>query len=128
MIDDDPDVRDVLSEFLRLKLINVLATGQNGKEAVELYEKHTPDIVLMDFMMPSFDGVYGVKNIRKINPNAIIVILTGGVEYDVSKELTESGVSTILLKPYDMDYLIEIIDKLSLGDSIQEPLREVTWK
>ena len=39
-----------------------------------------------------------------------------------------SGVSAILLKPYDMNYLVEMIDKLSLGDSIQEPLREVTWK
>ncbi len=119
VIDDDYDVTEVLSEFLKLKSINVLATGHNGKEAVELYTKHSPDVVLMDFLMPDFDGLYGLKNILKINPNAQVAILTGSTDYETEKKLTEAGASAILKKPYDMNYLIETIDKLSLGDVIQ---------
>ncbi len=119
VIDDDYDSTEVLSEFLRLKSINVLATGHNGKEAVELYKKYSPDVVLMDFLMPDFDGLYGLENILKINPNAHVVILTGSTEDDTKKKLTDAGVFTIMQKPYNMNGLIETIDKISLGDTVQ---------
>ena len=67
IIDDNDDVRETLSEFLRLRSINVLDTGCNGKEAIELYKKYSPDIMVMDYLMPDFDGLYGLENIRKID-------------------------------------------------------------
>ncbi len=48
VIDDEPDVLDVFSECLPLFDVEVLAKGNDGKEAVELYKKHRPEIVLMD--------------------------------------------------------------------------------
>ena len=108
-------MRDVLSEFLRLKSIDVLATGNNGKDAVELYKKYAPDIVLMDFMMPDFDGLYGLRNIHKLDSNAKVIMLTGSTKSNLDRDLTESGASTILQKPCDMDYLVKTIGKLSLG-------------
>jgi len=120
VIDDDPDTREILSEFLRLKSINVLATGNDGKDAVELYQKYRPDVVLMDLIMPDFDGLYGLKNIRKLDSNANVIILTGNIEYNLSKELIKSRASATLIKPYDMKYLVKIIDKISPCDSIQE--------
>lgn len=118
VIDDDPDIREVLLEFLRFKSIDVLATGINGKDAVELYKKHTPDIVLMDFMMPNFDGLYGLRNIIKLDSNAKVIILTGSVAPNIDRDLTEFGASAIFQKPCDMNHLAKIIDKLSLGDVI----------
>jgi len=119
IIDDDPDIREVLSEFLRLKSIDVLATGSNGKDAVELYKKYTPDIVLIDFRMPDFDGLYGLRNIIKLDSNAKVIILTDSAVSNIDRDLTESGASAIFQKPCDMNHLVKTIDKLSLGDAIQ---------
>ena len=123
VIDDDPDIREVHSEFLRLNSIEVLATGNNGKDAVELYQKYRPDVVLMNLNMPDFDGFYGLKNIRDIDYNAKVVINTGSAEHDAKNRLIEMGAFAIIEKPHGITDLVEILDKLSLGDSIQEPLQ-----
>ena len=120
VIDDEPGIREVLSEYLRLKSINVLATGNNGKEAVELYKKLAPDVVLMDFLMPEYDGLYGLQNIRKLDSNAQVILLTGSTDSDIRTKLTESGVSLIMQKPCEMDNLVEMINKVSLSDFTQE--------
>ncbi len=119
IIDDDPDIRDVLSEFLRLKSINVLATGRNGKEASELYHKHKPDVVLLDLMMPDYDGFYGLKSIREIDPMSKVVILTSNNDEDKIKELTKMGVSIIVEKSRDMNNIAKILNELPLEDMIQ---------
>ena len=121
VIDDDLDIREVHSEFLRLKSIDVLATGNNGKDAVELYQKYRPDIVLMDLGMPDFDGFYGLENIRKTDPNAKVVINTGSTEHDQENRLIEMGAFAIIQKPDGITDFVEMLHKLSLGDSIQEP-------
>lgn len=119
IIDDEPEIIDVLSEFLRMRSIDVLATGCNGKDAVELFQKHTPDIVLMDLMMSKYDGFYGLENIHKIDPNAKVIIHSGSIEQDDMARLVEMKVSAIIKKPSGLNNLVDILDKLSLGDSIE---------
>jgi len=113
VIDDDLDTREELSKFFRLRSIDVLATGINGKEAIELYKEHSPDVVVMDFLMPDFDGLYGLKNIHKLNSNAKVVILSGNMDYDIQKKMTESRVYAIIQKPCDMNNLVEVINTVS---------------
>ncbi len=126
VIDDDPDIREVHSEFLRLQSIDVLATGNDGKDAVELYQKYRPDVILMDLMMPDFDGFYGLKNIREIDYNAKVVINIGSDEHDKKNRLIEMGVFAIIEKPHGIINLVEMLHKLSLGDVIQESLHNVS--
>ena len=114
VIDGNSEVRDVQSEFLRLNSIDVLAIGNNGKDAVELYQKYRPDVVLMDLMMPDFDGFYGLKNIRKIDYNAKVVISTGSTEHDEKNRLIEMGVFAIIEKPHGITDLVEMLHKLSI--------------
>jgi len=52
VVDDEKDVLDVFCEYLSVKDINVLATGNNGLDAVNLYKRFKPDVVLMDLIMP----------------------------------------------------------------------------
>ena len=128
VIDDDPDLRETHSEFIKLGSIDVLATGSNGKDAVELYQKYRPDVVLMDLNMPDFDGFYGLENIRKTDPNAKVVICTGSAEHEQVNRLIEMGAFAIIPKPQGIIDFVGMLHKLSLGDSIHEPLREVIWK
>jgi len=97
-----------------------LATGNNGKDAVELYKKLAPDVVLMDFMMPEYDGLYGLENIRKLDSNARVIFFTCNTDSHIQMKLKESKASLIMQKPCDMDNLAKIIDKMSSSDSIQE--------
>ncbi len=118
LIDDYNDVTGVISEFLGFNSIDVIAIGENGKDAVELYEKHLPDVVVMDYLMPQFNGLYGLENIRKINPNAKVIMLTGSVDDVLHGKLIETGASAILPKPSSMNIIMETIKKVSINNSI----------
>ena len=118
VIDDSSNIRDTLSEFLRLRSIDVLATGINGKDAVELYQKCQPEVVLMDLMMPHYDGFYGLENIHKINSNAKVIIVSGSIDSDSEKRLADMNVSAIIEKPFKINNIVEIIDKVALDDFV----------
>ncbi len=121
VVDDDRDTVEVFTEYLAMRGIDVVAKGYNGKEAVELYKEHKPDIILLDVMMPEHDGFYGLENIRNINPNAKIIMVTADLTSDTEKKLHEFQASAILYKPYEIDNVLETIDKVSKGEITLEP-------
>ena len=113
VVDDDRDTVEVFCEYLSIKDIEVLGRGYDGKTAVELYQKHKPDVVLLDVMMPDYDGFYGLENIRKINPDAKIIMVTADLTSDTEKKLVDLKASAMIYKPYEIDSVIETIDKVS---------------
>ncbi len=113
VVDDDRDTVEVFCEYLAIKNIQVLGRGYDGKAAVELYKEHKPDIVLLDVMMPDFDGFYGLEQIRKHDPNAKIIMVTADLTSDTEKKLVELKASAMIYKPYEIDSVIETIEKVS---------------
>ncbi|KAF6242699.1 response regulator [Nitrosopumilus sp. b1] len=126
VVDDETDLRTSLSEYLEIKGVSILATGQNGKDAFELYQHHKPDVVLLDFLMPQYDGLYAITRIRDFDPDAKIVMLTASVGDDTFKRLVDNDVSGIIYKPYDMDVLINNIERVIAGERIIPKYRP--WK
>jgi len=125
VIDDDKDTSDVLCEYLKIKDVLVLGQGYDGREAVKLYKEHNPDIVLLDYDMPKYDGVYAIKNIRKYDPNAkIIVVLTPIPEPD-RRLIGLNGVFHTY-KPYEIDSLVEKIEEVSMRRGIYEFTKKVS--
>lgn len=112
VIDDNDDVREVFAELLQINDVDVIGTGCNGKEAVELYQKHTPDVVFMDVMMPEYDGFYGLKNIKEYDPNAIVVLVTGSV--NVGTQLDNCNATAIIAKPIDIDKIKSVVNKFCI--------------
>jgi len=108
VVDDDPDTVEVFSEYLKLKGIDIVGTGSDGKEAVELYQEFKPDIVILDMKMPEYDGMYAIQHIKKEDPNAKIIIVTGYHDYN----LDENDVSAIFYKPYEIDEIMSAIKKI----------------
>ena len=119
VIDDENDVAEVLYEFLKIKEIEVVGRGKNGKEAFELYKKHHPDIVLMDLVMPNYDGFYGIEKIRKYDPKSKIMIISASLTHLYVKKLLKLNVNAILLKPYDLNNIVEKINQVHQGIEIQ---------
>ena len=111
VIDDDLDTVDLFSEYLEIHGIEVVAKGFDGKEAVVLYEKWKPDISFIDIMMPYYDGFYAIMGIRKIDPNAKIIMVTADLTADTFNRLEDLNVS-ITYKPFEYEDLSITIDKV----------------
>ncbi len=120
VIDDESDVSEVLCEFLKINEIEVVGRGNNGNDAFELYKKYHPDIVMMDLVMPNYDGFYGIDKIRNYDPKSKIMIISASLTTSYVKRLLELNVDSISLKPYDLPSVIEKIHKIHQGIEVQK--------
>ena len=98
IVDDEASIRRILET--RLKMVGYeVATAEDGEQALEIYAKFNPDLVILDVMMPKLDG-YGVtKEIRKSSEVPIIILTALG---DVSERITglELGADDYVIKPF----------------------------
>ncbi|CCQ96224.1 Response regulator receiver domain protein [[Clostridium] ultunense Esp] len=76
IIDDDPLVVESLKTIIDANGIEILAVGYDGHQAVELYDKHRPDLILMDIRMEKLNGIDATEKILKIDPKAKILLIT----------------------------------------------------
>lgn len=98
VVDDEASIRRILETRLKMVGYEVI-TAADGEEAVEAYQKHNPDLVILDVMMPKMDG-YGVtREIRKTSETPIIILTALG---DVSERITglELGADDYVIKPF----------------------------
>jgi len=109
VIDDNEDIVYSMSELLEMYGIDVIGKGHNGLEAVELFEKFHPDAVLLDLMMPEYDGLYALRKIREIDPKSIVLIVTGGASESMTVELNSLEPTKIVFKPLDVNTLVDVI-------------------
>jgi len=114
VVDDDYNTVDVFTEFLELSEMKVVGKGYDGKDAVNLYKQLKPDIIFLDVMMPDYDGFYALENIRKINPNALVVMVTADLTTETEIKLTSMKATSIIYKPFDIQQILELISKLTL--------------
>ncbi len=109
VIDDNKDLLDVFVELLQVHGINVMGSGVNGKDAVELYLKFHPDVVFMDALMPKYDGFYGLEKIRECNPKAVVFLVTGSA--NTEKKLDNCHATAILEKPINMSKIMNTVSR-----------------
>lgn len=76
IVDDDPLVVESLKIIIHANGIDILDVGYDGLQAVELYTKHKPDLILMDIRMEKLNGIEAAKEILKVDNNAKILLIT----------------------------------------------------
>jgi two-component system chemotaxis response regulator CheY len=111
IVDDEVDSAEVFAEFLKIKNVDVLGLGRNGLEGVELYKKHQPDVVFLDLVMPNYDGFYALKEIKKINPDARVIIITAYYTDMMKKKLDSFGIESIFQKPYSVSAITNSLNQ-----------------
>lgn len=116
MVDDHPVVCHGLTAIISTqKDMNVVAQASNGREAVERYREHKPDVTLMDLRMPELGGVEAIRTIRDEFPNAgFIVLTTYQGDEDIHKALT-AGAQAYLLKGMPHGELLSAIRTVHSG-------------
>ena len=89
--------------------MDVVGRGYNGKDAVDLFEKNSPDVILIDIMMPEGSGFYAIRKIREKNPNAKILAVTADTTSLTLEKLKKLSVD-VIYKPFDMNKVISKIN------------------
>src|SRR5215467_6932080 len=113
VVDDSVDIVELFSEYLTLKGIKVLGTGNDGKEAFELYKKFRPDIAFLDIMMPDYDGFYALENIRNVDPHAKVMMVTADLTTDTADRLSKFESTALVYKPFDFDKIMHAMETLT---------------
>ncbi len=89
-----------------------LIHARNGRQAIELFDKYHPDLILMDIKMPEMNGLEAIKAIRDKSPSSPPIIAVSAYAYEEDKrELLDSGCNDFVTKPLDKDVLLTSIHK-----------------
>ena len=113
VVDDDHDIVDVFCDILQIMQIEVVGKGYDGNEAVELYQKLKPDLVILDITMPEYDGIYALEKIREINPHAKVMVVTADMSSTTNEKLQKLKPTTTVFKPTDTERILGIVRSLN---------------
>jgi two-component system response regulator HydG len=111
VVDDLRSMRLTLGGILEDKGHNVV-TVENGYQAIEAVRKTHFNVIFMDIKMPGINGVQTFREVKKIDPKAVVIMMTAYSVEDLVKEAMEEGAYAIVSKPFDIDKVISIIDEL----------------
>jgi diguanylate cyclase (GGDEF)-like protein len=103
-VEDEPDVAEWFLRHFSKMIPNVLMAN-DGKEALEIFKKESPDIVITDIIMPSMNGLELAKKIKEISPKTKIIVVTAYGSSEYLMEAIEIGVDRFLTKPISLERL-----------------------
>ena len=89
----------------------VVGEATNGGEAVELYQSLQPDLVTLDLVMPEYDGLHALREIRRLNAEARVVIVSALNQKATLREALHLGARDFLVKPFAKPMLLETISR-----------------
>jgi len=115
VVDDSSFQRTIVSNTID-DWFDIVATAENGKEAIEQFKKERPDVVTMDIMMPEMDGITAVENIKEISPETVIVMVTSVKQKEKMREAARAGADGYVTKPVNTKKLRE-----EFGDVLDWP-------
>lgn len=120
VVDDDKIVVKSLTTILKSKGFDVVGEANDGKEALEIYKKLHPDIVLMDIRMEGYDGIWATENIINHDKDAKILLLTTFSEENYIKKAIKKGTRGYILKD-NFDDLAPAIEMVNMGNYVFDP-------
>ncbi|MEO1923979.1 MAG: diguanylate cyclase [Nautiliaceae bacterium] len=111
-VEDEDFIRETFFMMLK-RYFKEVFIGTNGKEGLELYKKHNPDIVISDIRMPIMDGIEMAKAIKEIDPKSYIIFITAFSDNEYLKAAIDLGVEGYITKPVDRKKLLEKLNFLA---------------
>jgi|JYMV01.1.fsa_nt_gi YesN/AraC family two-component response regulator len=110
--DDDPITIKVLSAILNSDDdYNVVATVENGMDAITVSGEHKPDIICLDINMPGMTGMAAIPEIRIASPETRIIMISGCATMNLVNSSLEAGAEDFIIKPFDFEKVMAILKK-----------------
>ena len=107
--DDAAFMRMMIRDILTRSGFVVAGEAENGIKAIEKYKETNPDLVLMDITMPEMDGIQALKEIRKINGDAKVVMCSAMGQQAMVIESIQAGARDFIVKPFQAERVIEAV-------------------
>jgi len=119
IVDDEDDFRITLVKRLQKRHLNVFG-AESGLKALDLMNKLIFDVVVLDVKMPGLDGIETLQEMKKKNPLVEVILLTGHASIESGIEGMKLGAFDYVMKPVNIDDLMEMIRKAYDRKMIQE--------
>jgi DNA-binding NarL/FixJ family response regulator len=109
LCDDSPQIRELVRIVLELEGNEVVSEAENGREAVDEAERLQPDVVLLDLSMPVMDGLEALPEIKRVAPEARIVVLSGFDNDRLVSQALALGADHYVPKGGDPDEIVDAV-------------------
>jgi two-component system chemotaxis response regulator CheY len=112
IVDDAAFMRMMIKDVLTKNGFTVCGEAENGAKAIEKYKELSPDLVIMDITMPEIDGIQAVKEIKKANDSAKIIMCSAMGQQAMVIEAIQAGAKDFIVKPFQAERIIEAVKKV----------------
>ncbi|HEY5583605.1 MAG TPA: response regulator [Ruminiclostridium sp.] len=112
IVDDAAFMRMMIKDILSKNGYEIAGDADNGLKAIEKFKELTPDLVIMDITMPEMDGVTAVREIKKINSEAKIIMCSAMGQQAMVIESIQAGARDFIVKPFQADRVVEAVKKV----------------
>lgn len=111
IVDDAAFMRMMIRDILTKNGYEVVGEAQDGAQAIEKYKELHPDLITMDITMPEMDGISALKEIRKMDSNAKVIMCSAMGQQAMVIDAIQAGAKDFIVKPFQADRVIEAIKK-----------------
>jgi two-component system chemotaxis response regulator CheY len=111
IVDDAAFMRMMIKDILSKNGFEVVGEANDGAQAVVKYKELSPDLVTMDITMPEMDGITALKEIKKFDPNAKVIMCSAMGQQAMVIDAIQAGAKDFIVKPFQADRVIEAIKK-----------------
>lgn len=111
IVDDAAFMRMMIKDILSKNGFDIVGEAADGAQAVQLYKDTMPDLVTMDITMPEMDGITALKEIKKMNPQAKIIMCSAMGQQAMVIDAIQAGAKDFIVKPFQADRVLEAINK-----------------
>jgi two-component system chemotaxis response regulator CheY len=112
VVDDAAFMRMMIKNIILELGHEVVGEAGNGQQALALYQELQPDLVTMDITMPDMDGIAAVKEIRAVDPNAKIIMVSAMGQQALVLEAIQNGAKDFIVKPFEKERIRDAIQRV----------------
>jgi DNA-binding NtrC family response regulator len=123
LVDDEPRVRASLK--LVLEPVYDILEAADAQEGLEFFKRESPDLVLLDVILPGTDGLAVLQNMRTEEPNTPVIMLTGTKSVKTAVDAMKLGAADYLSKPFDVEELRIVVDRTLNSQDLEREVRQL---